>query len=192
MNITEEKIWQQFGAVPDAITLTDQMAKDIANALNATHKNSRTAIKDEMAKYEVAILGLEKKISQLVELLSTGAIDKFAYDLKYKTITDDHLDLRRKLEQSQLAITDGFMETAQTILELAIDAKQLWKIQNEYERLDFLKKVCSNPVLNSTTIEYDLKKPYSILSKMRENQEWCTRQESNLKPLESKSNTLSN
>lgn len=185
MTITEESIWQQFESVPDTISLTDEMAKDIAAALNSAHKNSRTSIHAEMEKYRAAIKSLDTREDQVSDLLIKNIFDETAYKKERRRIRDERDQYTHLLEKAQQSINDTFMETAQTILELAIDAKQLWKMQNEHERLDFLKRVCSNPVLNSTTIEYDLKKPYSILSKMRENQEWCTGKESNLRPHDS-------
>jgi hypothetical protein len=65
------------------------------------------------------------------------------------------------------------METAKTVLELATSAKSLWISRSAYERREFLNKVLSNPILDGLTVRYELKKPFAVLLKMNEKDNWC-------------------
>ena len=85
----------------------------------------------------------------------------------------DHYD--RQLEQANLAITGAVAKTAKEILELATDANSLWKAAPRHERVKYLKKVCSNPILEGQTIRYDLRKPFKLLANMRGKEDWWTR-----------------
>ena len=60
-----------------------------------------------------------------------------AYKKQIQKVRDDRDEYTRLLEQAQHSINDAFMETATTIIELAIDAKKLWKLRNAEERLAF-------------------------------------------------------
>lgn len=58
------------------------------------------------------------------------------------------------------------------ILELASNAKKLWLSRNPRERVEFLKKLLWNPRITGSPIEYELRKPFAVLSKMRDSGEW--------------------
>jgi hypothetical protein len=47
-------------------------------------------------------------------------------------------------------------------------------------------------ILDGLTVRYELKKPFAVLMKMNEKEEWCARQELNLRPQASEACTLSN
>jgi hypothetical protein len=178
MWLVESKIWDQFARVPEQINITEEMAKDIAAALNESHLKSKSAVSDEIARYRAALKGLEQKEDKAGDLLMTGAFDAESYKTRIQKIRNERDEYTRNLERAQLSINDSFMETVKTIFELAIDAKKLWNLRSREERLSFLKRVCSNPKLDASTVRYDLKKPYLVLSEMRENEEWRARKDS--------------
>lgn len=61
MNVTEEKIWDQFEPAIEALTIIEEFAKDIADALNETHDKQRAAIKKQMEGFRVELQKLEGK-----------------------------------------------------------------------------------------------------------------------------------
>lgn len=71
------------------------------------------------------------------------------------------------------------MESVKSILELATSAKSLWIRKSAQERRDFLNMILSNPVLEGVTVRYELKKPFAVLVKMSEKEDWCPGTESN-------------
>ena len=87
-----------------------------------------------------------------------------------------------ELEMLQLSLTSAVLESANSILELAKNAKSLWKMQSISERKNLLDMVLSNPVLNGLNVEFNLRKPFDVLVEMKGNTEWRTRQDSNLRP----------
>jgi hypothetical protein len=95
------------------------------------------------------------------------------------------------LEKANLAINDASFETAESILELATDAKSLWLSRSEVERREFLSKILSNQVLDGLTVRYDFKKPFAVVAKMAGNEKWRTQRDSNSRPSGSKPDTLS-
>jgi hypothetical protein len=65
------------------------------------------------------------------------------------------------------------METAKTVLELATSAKSLWISKSPQERRELLDLILSNPILDGLTVRFELKKPFAVLVKMSEKEEWC-------------------
>ena len=96
------------------------------------------------------------------------------------------------MEQAQLQISDAGMETAKSVLELAITAKDKWIHRTPKARRELLDELLSNPVLDGATVRYEIKKPFLILSEMAQNSEWRARLESNQRPSASEADALSN
>ncbi len=70
------------------------------------------------------------------------------------------------------------MESVKSILELATSAKSLWIRKSAQERKDFLNMILSNPILEGVNVRYELKKPFAVLVKMSEKEDWCARKDS--------------
>ncbi|MCC6809827.1 MAG: hypothetical protein IT381_20530 [Deltaproteobacteria bacterium] len=87
------------------------------------------------------------------------------------------------LQDAQRQIDGAYLQTAQNTLELAKSAKMLVESRAPQERLEFLKKLLSNAVLDGRIIKFELKKPFLVLSEVREvpeNSVWRAVEESNL------------
>ncbi len=182
MNITEEKLFEQFEPAVNVISITELFARDIANALNEANEKKKEATKKQIGAFKRALLGLDKHEDEAYEDFKNGIIDGRIYRRRIQQVRKRRYYFTDRMEQAELTLQDGFNETAKSILELAIDAKKLWKKQNRTERLEYLKKVCSNPVLDGVTVRYDLQKPYSVIAKMKGNTNWHALEDSNLKP----------
>ena len=76
------------------------------------------------------------------------------------------------LERKQNEITDAGFETVKSTIELAKNAKLLWKSRSAEERIEMLKMVLSNPVLDGPSLRYDLKKPFAVLAEMSQKSDW--------------------
>ena len=125
---------------------------------------------------------------RVLDLLMEGTIDKKTYGKQMERIRENRESLFEQLEKLQKGLTSAVVETAKTVLELARDAKSLWKVKIPKEREEFLNATLSNPVLDGATILYDLKKPFTVLLKMAANGEkrkWRAREDSNHRPLDS-------
>lgn len=126
----------------------------------------------QAAGHRKAVKELEEKENRLVDLLLSGTIDKGAYDYKLKDIRDQRDHLNTQLEELNVTISKEVHVSVQKVFELAINAESQWKLLNRHERVEFLKKTCSNPVLEELTVRFELKKPFDILTKMKGNKDW--------------------
>lgn len=78
-----------------------------------------------------------------------------------------------KMAETQEAIIGEFYETSEKILELAKNSETLWFSRSPEERVNFLKMILSNQVLDGVTVRYNLKKPFAVLAAMKKTEEWC-------------------
>ena len=192
MNIHEDSLWTQFGGAVDRISISKEWAEQIANALNELFKKVKANRKNEMAGYKQGLSALETSEDDLYKHFTNGILDEAAYKRQITHIRNERTRLTSLLENANNHIDDVCQETAQSILELASNAKSLWLTRTAKERLEFLDMLLSNPRLEGSTVRYDFKKPFFVLAKMRENESWRARRDSNSRPTGSKPVTLSN
>ena len=170
--ISEEKIWAQFEPAVDSLALSEDFAKDIADALNETHEKQKQAIRMQMEGFRKALRELEGKEDQFYQHLSNGVLNEAGYKRQIERVRLEREDYTRQIENLNLSISDEGMISAKKVLELAINAKSLWKSMERPQRLEYLKKVCSNQTLDGLTVRYELQKPFARLAAWKESDEW--------------------
>lgn len=182
LNISSDKIWEQFEDVIGDIGITSEFADEIALALNQIESKAHLTTKMQIELLKREESEFQNKEDSLLDFLLEGKIDQFMFDKKLKSIRSDRALKYVELEMLQLSLSSAVLESANSILELAKNAKSLWKSQTISERKELLNMVLSNPVLNGVNVEFNLKKPFDVLVEMKGNDKWRTRQDSNLRP----------
>ncbi len=171
-SIPEGKIWDQFEKAVELVSVSDQFAQDVTDALNETHVKQRAAIKLQSKGFQDEIVAVEAQEDRIFERLDKGEIDKEMYQRQLDKCRKQKQDLAQQLEQINLQIADESMVSVQKVFELAINAKDIWKSMEREKRLQYLKQVCSNSTLDELTVRYELKKPFALLSEMKADQDW--------------------
>jgi hypothetical protein len=191
MTINHQDIWTQFGGIMEQIEITEDFAQDIANALNEVESKAHGTTSKQIDLFKAELEELDVRQDRFVNLLADGTIDKQAYKRSSEKIFVDRLQLILELEQLQKGLTSAVLDSAKTVLELAKSMKSIWKTMTIQERKEALDRVVSNPILNGVNVQFNLRKPFGVLIEMKQKENWCGRQESNLRPTDSKSVTLS-
>lgn len=173
INIQGEKIWEQFGEMLEQISISEEFAKDIAEALNKTETKAHRVSELQIAEFKDKERELQASEDNILDFLLSGKIDQTTYDRKLKLIRQNREDITNQLEALQKSLTSAVMETAKSVLELAISAKSLWITKSPQERREFLNMLLSNPILDGLTVRFTLKNPFAVLLKMNETKEWC-------------------
>ena len=179
MTIVEDEIWKQFEPAVNAISITEDFAKQLAEALNETQRKAHRAHELEAEEYEAALKGLEGREDRLYDDYVAGVVDQESYRRQIVKVRKDRAHFTGLLRRAQSAVTDVALETAKTILELATNAESLWKMRTPQERKSFLDDLLSNPVLDGTTVRYELRKPFVTLSEMKGDLNWRRGRDSN-------------
>lgn len=180
MNIEEGQLWAQFEKVLDEIQIPESTLSRIAKVLEEEHKSSKDKLKQEQKNYRDMLEALDRKEANATDSVISGAIDKEAYQLLLAKLRKEKDECRQKLEAAALLSHDAFAETYRFVFELAKGAKEIWKLATPLERLDLLKHVCSNQVLDKQNVLYELKKPFALLALAQ------VEQEEKLKPVHPK------
>lgn len=168
VNINENRLWQQFEAAVDAVNIPESFAKKISDALNENYLETKAATKRQIEDCGLEIDELDKRKDMLFDLFMNREIECEDFEIQTKRLKDERNRLLSKLEEFQNIINGAHLETARSIIELAINAKSLWKQGTPIERRNILETLLSNRSLNGASVEFDLKKPFKILSEMKE------------------------
>lgn len=173
MNVSEDKIWEQLERAIDAISITPELAKQIANSLNEGQNKVVSSGTRKISELKDAVRQLEAREDQAYDNMERGNIDAEAYQRLVKRFRAERRDLNSAIQAVESDMKGGFRETALTTLELCKEAKSLYKTRSVRERADLIKRLVSNPRMNGTSIEFDLKKPFGILAKINKKENWC-------------------
>lgn len=168
----EHEIMDELGKSLDDISITEDFAKEISDALNRNDKKLKEKLKREETSYKLALKALEDDEDQLLESLHSNLIQREMFERNMKRIRDKREKFTDLLLEVQNQATNTYLTTAKQILELAANAKKLWLSRNDRERAEFLRKLLWNPKITGSTIEYHLKKPFEVVAKMRGNDKW--------------------
>ena len=179
MYVDEVDLLNKFEPALDKVRISEERAKEIADALNEADGLARKAIDAEIEQYKTALNDLQEKRSRLIDLKLEKGISMQDYEFKMRQIDDDMKHYMKLQEDAQYKITDAWKVTAETVLELAKEAKELWKQGTLTQKLEILKKVCWNPILEGSNLRYDLRKPFATLAEMNEKAEWRPLRDSN-------------
>ncbi len=81
------------------------------------------------------------------------------------------------------ATNSNYMVHGMRLMELANKAASLFKNMTTDEKKEMMNLVLSNPRLLNGTIEYDLKKPFSMFANVTDLEKWRGGRDSNPRPL---------
>lgn len=170
--VTEDSLWIQFESAVNKISIDQILAQQIADALNEANALAKVAILTRAQEYQTALDKLEQVEDRLYDDYRNGILDEAGHRRQIQRVRDDRRHYSNLLRDSNLAISDAWKVSAQRVIELATNAKSLWNQALPQERMDYLKKVCSNPLLDGVSLQYDLKKPFVTIAEMKEKEDW--------------------
>lgn len=173
--VREELLWKQFEGAVSAIQVPADVAGDIARALNESHRMFSARAGARVLELKRQIRDLETREDRDYQNFDQGVIDADFFRRRRAELRERRTDLTRELERAQAATTGGFRETAESVVELAKYAKDLYLSRSPLERRAFLEKLVSNPILEGASLRYDLKKPFRTLAEMNISGEWRAR-----------------
>lgn len=170
--IQEEKIWEQFEPTTELFTITQEFADDIAAELSRTEELHKAAVRKQMEGFRIELKALEGREDRVYQDHVAGVLDQSGYRRQISRIREDRDHFTSEIERLQVEITHEAWVSVKKVFELAINAKEKWKTLNREDRIEYLKKVCSNPTLEGLTLEYQLQKPFARLARWKTINEW--------------------
>jgi site-specific DNA recombinase len=168
----EGRILEAFGPALDAITLTEERAREVATALNRAHQKAQGAKREQLDGFRASLAALEHDEDELYQDLKRDVLDDEGYRRQLARVRAERQRYTGLLEQAQAAIDGAYLVTAQRILELATRARSLWNERSALERRQFLDRLLSNPTWDGATARWDWRKPWGAVARIGESSNW--------------------
>jgi site-specific DNA recombinase len=166
----EERLQKEFENVLDKFTLTERMAELISEKLNERHIRLQRQLKGQERNFKQYIENLDVEEDLAYEKLKDSVIDDSTYKKQIQKLRERRNDLQDEILKIHKLHSDIYLTTAQTVLELAKNAKSLWRSRDMFQKVELMEKVLWNSTLSDTSVEFNLKKPFKKLSEVKENQ----------------------
>ena len=178
VNVIEGDILDGLGSALDELTITPELARQVAHELSAAHRNDQARAWHEAETAELELHALDAKEAKLFDLFTGGQMDEAAYGRQLARLKAEREALEARRHSGRPAST-AHLVTVERVLELAQTAKSRWNGRSPAERRDLLAKLVCNPRIQGRSARYDLRKPFDVLAKMRQTAVWRPQGDSN-------------
>ena len=169
--VREEVLGNMLAEIVKAIYIGQEKLDWVKQALQASHR-------EERAFHDQAINTLQAQYTRIQERLDQAYIDKLD-----RTITEEFWRSKSehwRLEQQQIRIqleahekaNRSYFDEGVHILELANKAYSLYVAQPRHEQRRLLNTILSNCELKNGTLTATYKKPFDLLAKRLEKEDW--------------------
>lgn len=169
--VKEETLLDGLLSYFDRIQLSNEQINEIIEHLQ--HDEIERLEATRRAQYQLnQKLELSKeRISKLVDMHIDGKIDSVIYHTKLEEYKREQQKISLELE-SHSSSTHAEIITAQDVLHLAREAKQIFKSSNFDEKQQLLRFFFSNLQLNNENLDVQLRDPFQIIANSYNQHEW--------------------
>lgn len=178
-SVKEDLIWTGLEIALDTITIPDSFALQLSEALNESVLKSQQSFKRRLDELNAERSRYEEDEDNLMDHLLKKVVDEESYKKQLLKIRANKERICTQIKVSQEQSQSVMLETAQSTIELARDAKLLWKHMTGEERVELLEIVLSNRELDGVNVCFEIKKPFKLLSKMKGSNYWYSHGDSN-------------
>jgi hypothetical protein len=172
MNIPESKLWEQFDRAVDLISVSDELADAIAKGMNEDHRRAVATASDIIKRQKGTLQAITEREDRAYDDMIAGTLDQEGFKRQVQRLREERNRVSLFIQEAQRQIHGGYRENIQSVLELAKSAKSLYVSRSPWEKRDFLERILSNPVLEGSSVRYQLRKPFNTLSIINQSGEW--------------------
>lgn len=178
-DISEAEIFEQFKPAIRSFSIDERLAEQIKAAMDEITDKHRQSNQQKFNDYGRVLEILDKEQDEAYADLKKGVIEDDQYQRIMAKVKESRRYYTGLIAKCSDTIIDSHSRTIKKIIELSTNAESLWNSRSAVEKVEFLKRVVSNPVLDGPTIRYDLQKPFAVLAKMSGNENWRPLRDSN-------------
>lgn len=158
----------------DDLRLSNEQIEGIVSYLKNAFINKQEFFKHSQQALCQEMDNIQNRISKLVDLHMDGTIDSDTYKFKLEEFKKRQREIAAEM-QAHIDADELVIITAKTVLDLAKRSRELYESSNIDEKRQLLNFVCSNFLLDSGKLRWELREPFSILVKMGGSTVWLGR-----------------
>jgi DNA invertase Pin-like site-specific DNA recombinase len=172
LRIEESELLKQFAKVVELLTISDDFATQLLVHINQNQSSQSQRFSAQLEDLKLSLPIYDKKLMELYEDYKSGLIDQTDYKNFVNIQKQNKANSLSEIEKLEGSKSNIRLETIESTLQLAKDAKTLWEKRSDADKAVLLEKLLSNQSLNGVTVEFNLKKPFQMLSEMSRNSSW--------------------
>lgn len=132
--------------------------------LNASTKAKKIVHEEAIARIRREYDQIQSKLERLLDCRLEGSITRDEYDKKCMSLKQRQYDLNQELEAHTKA-DESFNITLSALLDLASRACELFECSKVEQKRQIINFMLSNLSLRGATLEYQIRKPFSLFTK---------------------------
>lgn len=170
----EEEITRQLSNVFQSLQIPEDILSNITEVMTAVHQEKITFQDQQFNDLTRQRKELTKMMDNLYLDKLKGSITVKDYDRFYETFREQLHEITNRLRQLEEAENNYYI-TSKYLLDLANRAYDLFVGSEVDEKRELIKLVLQNFEITGKNIVWELHKPFDILAKCGDRQEWCAR-----------------
>jgi len=160
--VPEKELLKPIYKVLDGIQLADEQIKELVDDLKQTTKAENRFFTNIIQGLRKEYDKLENRISKLQDDKYDECITNDFYNKKFKEYTEKQSKLLVEINKHDKADKDHYI-TANTILNLAKRAREIFESSEPQEKRQFLNFILQNLELKGKNLQYKLKAPFDTM-----------------------------
>lgn len=172
-NVKEEIILAQIEDVFKSIVIPEPVLNELKERLKEVHESKNHFKEQSIARLKKKYNGIDKKLSNLLNLRIDDSITQNEYDKKATELKQEKKDLELEIQQFDNA-DETFAITVQYLLDLCSKAHELFKSSKAEQKRQLINFVLSNLEIDGERLHYGLNKPFDVIAQSCKSSEWYT------------------
>ncbi len=179
--VKESVVMGQIREIFASFALSEEALPEMLTYVRKTHDMEKAFHQEHTRALHLEKNTLTGKLDRLTDLLLEGDITKEVYERKHQEITSRRDDINQQLAASDTGDAEVKMAIS-FIVSLVAKTTRLFESSKMEEKRKLLGLVFSNLQLEGSTLRYTLRKPFDLFAGTLNRQEWCAREDLNLRP----------
>ncbi len=179
--LREEIIENAFAEALAGLKIPDDVVEWTKNALIESHTAEKEFHSTQVANLEKQYRTLQTKIEKSYDDKLAGSIDQDFWIEMNSRFRSEQSKIEEQLSGLREANT-AYIDQGIHLMNLASRAADLFKNMNSDEKRELMNLVLSNPRILNGSIEYDLKKPFSMFTNVTNLEDWRGGRDLNPRP----------
>ncbi|MDA9163550.1 recombinase family protein [Rickettsiaceae bacterium] len=181
VHVREDKIIAEVQKVFDAMHLDPELLEKAVKAIRNSSDAEKDYYNQKIKELQTEHIKIIKRLDRLTDIFLDGEFNEDEYRAKRKQLEQKRDDITKEMEQNNQA-DNNFAERLVDMVKIASAAGKTFKGSTIEKKRKLINLVFANLSLNGQKLEFDLRPLFDEFVKMDENGEWCTLEDSNLRP----------
>ncbi len=169
--VHEADVLDQIKGVFQSFHIEQDVLEALTAHLKAGHEAEKGFHRDAVKALQQEYSQINEKLSTLLDLRLDQSITKDEYDTKALALKQRQHEISTRLSNHEKG-DDSFKETVESLFTLASQAYGMFESSEIEQKRRMIAFVFTNLRLKGSTLEYDLRKPFHLMTGTRSRQDW--------------------